>query len=124
MATSQTNSAKTYKAMNTRDTSARDNDEVRHGTVRKDTTKKILRNGWIETAECDGQYTDDYKRDEARNYGKGPRTADAILEACDRVDPSNCWVKEYEDGRQEITLWWGFQSYTVELDQDAVTFEF
>jgi len=124
MATTETTPSKTYKAIDSRDVSDRDNDEVRRGTARKDSTKKILRNGWIESGECNGQYTDDYKRDQARNYGKGPRTADAILDACDRVDPKNCWVTEYEDGSQEITLWWGFQSYTVELDQDAVAFEF
>jgi hypothetical protein len=124
MAQAETTTPKTYSAMDPRDFSDHDNEEVRRGTVRKDTAKKILRNGWIESAECDGQYTDDYKRDAARNFGKGPRTAEAVLDACDPVDPRNCWVTEYEDGSLELELHWSFQDYTVELGTDAVTFEF
>lgn len=115
--------AKTYKTITAREVTG-SGDEVRKGTVRKDTAKKILRKGWIDSARCKGQYTDDYKRDAARNFGKGERTADALLDACDPVDPRRCWVVEYEDGRLELQMHWSFQDYSAFLDTDAVTFEF
>jgi len=124
MAQSKTATPKTYKAMDPRDVVGRKTTAVRRGTVRKDTAKKILRNEWVKSAHCDGQYTDDYKRDAARNFGKGSRTAEAVLDACDPVDPRNCWVVEFEDGHQELELHWSFQDYTVTLDGDAVRFEF
>lgn len=123
MAASET-TPKTYSAMDPRDVSGRETGAVQRGTARTDTAKKILRNGWIESAHCDGQYTDDYKRDAARNFGKGPRTAEGVLDACEHVDPRNCWVQEYEDGTLELELHWSFQDYTAVLDTDKVTFEF
>jgi hypothetical protein len=94
------------------------------GTARTDTVERILQNGWIDGAVCGGRYTDDYKRDEARNYDKGPVTAQAVLDAMDRVSPKRCWVEERNDGRQVVTVYWDFQSYEISLDLRSVMFTF
>jgi hypothetical protein len=119
----ESNNPKSYTAINAREGN-QSNGVVARGTARRDTVAKILRNGWVNGAVCDGRYTDDYKRDEARNYDKGPVPVDAILSAMDRTNPRNCWIKQMADGRQLIVVSWGFMSYIVSLDKRNVIFTF
>jgi hypothetical protein len=98
--------------------------EVLHGTARSDTARRILEKGWTNAAVCEGRYTDDYKRDMAMDFGKGIVSEQAILDAMDRVSPTHVWVKQLESGRQRLIFYWGFQSYTAELDGRYVEFDF
>lgn len=129
MATNQTATEaeidpKTYTAMNPKDRTESANNRVFRGTARRDTVAKILENGWINGAVCDGRYTDDYKRDAATNFGRGSVSAEHILEKMDITNPSNCWVDQLEDGRQVITIYWSFMSFKVSLDLRNVMFTF
>lgn len=113
---------KTYTAINARESSK--TDLVAKGTARKDTVERILRNEWVNGAVCREELSDDYKRDAARNFGKGSVSTDYILDKMDTVDPKHCWVEEDTDGRQLITVYWSFQRYDIVLDLREVRFAF
>lgn len=112
---------KTYTAMNVREGS---NDNRLSGTARRDTVEKILENEWVDGAVCEGRYTDDYKRDAARDFGKGSVSPAAVLESMEQVAPKRCWVKLKDNGRQVLVVYWSFQSYALELDTRQVRFDF
>ena len=121
---SASTSPKQYEAMNVDDRRDHSNGRRYRGTVRRDTVRRILENGWVDGAVCEGRYTDDYKRDAARNYNKGAVDTQEVINAMDRVAPKHCWIALREDGRQVITVYWSFQSYSVEIDTRKVRFNF
>ena len=112
---------KTYSAMNVRKGS---NDNRLSGTARRDTVETILENGWVDGAVCEGRYTDDYRRDAARDFGKGCVSSKAVLDEMAQTPPKRCWVKLKDDGRQVLVVYWSFQSYAVSLDTRQVRFDF
>lgn len=121
---SASTSPKQYEAMNVDDRRDHSNGRMYRGTARRDTVRRILENGWVDGAVCEGRYTDDYKRDAARNFDKGAVDPQEVIDAMDRVDPKHCWIALHEDGRQVICVYWSFQSYSVEIDTRKVRFNF
>lgn len=114
---------KQYKAINPSESDK--SGEIAQGTVRIDTARKILKNGWINGLVRDYRTTDDYKRDYANDYYKTSEIdADDMLEEIDSPEPRRIWVRQLEDGRQLIIFYWSFQSYTAELDTSKVRFDF
>jgi len=121
---SASTSPKQYEAMNVDDRRDHSNGRVYRGTVRRDTVRRILENDWVDGAVCEGRYTDDYRRDAARNFDKGAVDTQEVINSMERVAPKHCWIALREDGRQVITVYWSFQSYSVEIDTRKVRFNF
>ena len=115
--------AKTYKAMNVSD--GRSN-SVARGTVRIDTAKKILRNGWTDAVVRDHRLTDDYKRDMANDFGSERDISEEYLlgELEDGPEPKRIWVDKMEDGRQILIFYWSFMEYQAEVNISEVQFDF
>lgn len=113
---------KTYQAMNVRERNK--NSVLRRGTARRDTVKRILRNGWTDATVCRRELTDDYKRDMARNYDRGPVSPEYIIDKMETTNPKHCWVEQRADGREVILVCWSRRSYEITLDTRQITFDF
>lgn len=114
---------KEYKALNP--SKSDKSGEIAQGTVRIDTARKILQNGWINGLVRNYRTTDDYKRDNANDFYKTSEiNADDMLDEIESPEPKRIWVRQTDNGSQLLIFYWSFQSYTAELDISNVRFDF
>lgn len=114
---------KEYKALNP--SKSDKSGEIAQGTVRIDTARKILQNGWINGLVRNYRTTDDYKRDNANDFYKTSEiNADDMLDEIESPEPKRIWVRQKDNGSQLLIFYWSFQSYTAELEISNVRFDF
>jgi hypothetical protein len=87
----------------------------------------ILENDWVNATVCRGDYSrsgDGESHSQNRFLPDGPVSPAAPLNELKAIQPKTAWVDQKVDGRQVVTLYWGYTSYIISLDLRKAIYSF